>query len=471
MSGRDRLGTSFLTVWVGQTLSLVGSAISGVGVAVWVYLETGSAAWLGVLAAMASVPFLAAAPFLTVVDRVSRRRMMIVADTVASIGTVGALAIAAAGRLEVWHVAVAAFVGGLGSAFQFPAFQAAVPLLVDRESLGRANGLNQLGPAIGVVVGPVLATPLVAWWGITAVLVVDVVTFLVAIVCTTLVPFGDGASIDATGADIPKAGAGAGDPDRADDVDVADDGSWRAVVAWMRADGRPLVVLLVAMAITNFFLAFFNVSIIGLATMLGGPARAGLALGAGGVSMLAGTLVLGAVGVARRRVRTFGLALVTTGAGFVVAAARPAFALLVVGVVIALGMVPAVNAAVATIYHERVPPRMQGRVFGLRATIGRGLEPLGAVTAGFVIASFAEPAMAEGGIGARTVGRLIGTGVERGAAAVLACVGLALVGVGVWVMRSWINAALDGHRTRAHVDDPRRDEARTDPGTGTVTAV
>jgi MFS family permease len=467
VSGRVGLGTPFLTVWVGQTLSLVGSAISGVGVAVWVYLETGSAAWLGVLAAMASVPFLAAAPFLTVVDRVSRRRMMIVADTVASIGTIGALAIAAAGRLEVWHVAVAAFIGGLGSAFQFPAFQAAVPVLVDQESLGRANGLNQFGPAIGVVVGPVLATPLVAWWGITAVLVVDVVTFLVAIVCTTLVPFGD-----ATGADTP--GAGAGDPDRAhdaDDADDADDGSWRAVVAWLRADGRPLVVLLVAMAITNFFLAFFNVSIIGLATLLGGPARAGLALGAGGVSMLAGTLVLGAVGVARRRVRTFGVALVTTGAGFVVAAARPAFALLVLGVVIALGLVPAVNAAVATIYHERVPPRMQGRVFGLRATIGRGLEPLGAVTAGFVIASFAEPAMAEGGIGGRTVGRLIGTGVERGAAAVLACVGLALVGVGVWVMRSWINAALDGERTQAHVDDPPRDGARTDPGTGTVTAV
>lgn len=460
MSGRVPLGRSFLTIWLGQTLSLVGSAVSGIGVAVWVYLETGSAAWLGVLAAMASVPFLVAAPFLPVVDRVSRRRTMIVADTVASIGTIGALALAAAGRLEVWHVAVAAFVGGVGSAFQFPAFQAAVPLLVGRDALGRANGLNQFGPAIGVVIGPVVATPIVAWWGITAVLLVDVVTFLVAIACTILVPFGD-EPLRAPAE--PAAGVPA--------VDVLDDGSWRTVLAWLRGDGRPLVVLLVAMAITNFLLAFFNVSIIGLATELGGPARAGLALGAGGVAMLAGTIVLGAVGIARRRVRTFGLALVVTGVGFVVAAARPAFALLVLGVVIALGMVPAVNAAVATIYHERVPPRMQGRVFGLRSTIGRGLEPLGAVTAGFLIASVAEPAMADGGIGARTIGRFIGTGIDRGAAAVLGGVGLALVGVGVWVMRAWINAPLDGHRVDAHGDDPAGEATAADPAPGTVTAV
>ena len=433
MNDQPPLGRPFLTVWVGQTLSLVGSSVSGIGVAVWVYLETGSAAWLGMLAAMASLPVLVAGPFLPVVDRVSRRRMMIVADAVASLGTVVALVLAISGRLEVWHVAVAAFIGGFGSAFQFPAFQAAVPLLVDRDALGRANGLNQLGPAAGVVVGPVIATPLVAWWGITAVLLVDVATFLVAIACTAAVRFGDGAAVA-----------------RSDSVD--DDGSWRSVVAWLRVDGRPLVVLLIVMAITNFFLAFFNVSIISLATILGGAARAGLVLGAGGVAMLAGTIVLGAVGISRRRVRTFAIALVACGVGCVVAASRPEFWVLV----IALGMVPAVSAAVATIYHDWVPAQMQGRVFGLRAAIGRGLEPLGAVTAGVVIATVAEPAMDDGALGARTAGRLIGTGTERGAAVVLAVVGLALIVLGVWVARSWINRVLD-----ANPADTEREQTMT----------
>lgn len=418
------LGRRFLTVWFGQTVSLVGSAVSGVGVAVWMYLETGSAAWLGVLSAMAALPALLSGPFLPIVDRVARRRMMLGADTVASAGTIVALVLAAAGRLEVWHLVAAAFVGGIGSAFQFPAFQAAVPLLVDREALGRANGLNQFGPALGVVIGPVLATPLVAWWGIEAVLLVDVGTFLVAIVCTTLVRFP-------------------GDTVDRDDRGGADDGSWGSVVAFLRGDGRPLIVLLVVMSITNFVLAFFNVAVVSLATVIGGAARAGLVLGAGGLAMLVGTVVLGARGVARRRVRTFAVALTLTGVGCVVGAVRAEFVVLVVGVVIALGMVPAVNAAVSTIYHEWVPPRMQGRVFGLRAVIGRGLEPLGSVTAGFVIAIVAEPAMEQGGLGADTIGRVIGTGEGRGAAAVLAAVGILLIVIGTWVARSRINGVLD----------------------------
>lgn len=425
------LGRPFLTIWFGQTISLIGSAVSAVGVAVWVFLETGSAAWLGMLAALAALPVLLAGPFLPIVDRYPRRTMMIAADTVATLGTIVALCLAVAGRLEVWHLVVAAFVGGAGSAFQFPAFQAAVPLLVDREGLGRANGLNQFGPAVGIVVGPVVATPLVAWWGITAVLIVDVVTFAVAIGCTVAVGFDD------------QRDSGSGATDAAPAAPNSDDGSWGSAWVWMRVDGRPLVTLLIVLAITNFVLAFFNIALIALATTLGGAARAGLVLGAGGVSMLAGSVVLGRRGIARRRMRTLAVTLGAAGVGCLVAAARPSFLLLVLGVMIALGMVPAVNATVSTIFHEQVPPRMQGRVFGLRAAIGRGLESIGSVVAGFVIVMVAEPAMTTGSIGADTVGRLIGVGPERGAAAVLVAVGVALVALATWVARSSVGVTLE----------------------------
>ncbi|MFP5489052.1 MAG: hypothetical protein ACLGHQ_12190, partial [Acidimicrobiia bacterium] len=201
---------------------------------------------------------------------------------------------------------------------------------------------------------------------------------------------------------------------------------------------------------------------IALATTLGGAARAGLVLGAGGTAMLVGSVVLGARGVARRRIRTLAVALGLTGAGCLVAAARPSFVLLVVGVVVALGMVPAVNAAVSTIYHERVPPPMQGRVFGLRAAVGRGLEPIGSVVAGFVIVSVAEPAMRAGSIGGDSLGRLIGTGPDRGAAAVLVAVGLALVLLAAWVARSPIERSLDGAAQADRARSPvRRSRRRT----------
>lgn len=426
---RAPLGRRFLVFWFGQTVSAIGSTVSGVGVAVWVFLETGSATWLGLLTALTALPALLTSPLLPMVDRWPRRRVIVGADTLAVVGTSIALVMSLTGRLEVWHLAVAGFVASAGTALQYPAFQAAIPSLVTPDALGRANGLNQLGPAVGVVVGPIVATPLVAWQGITAVLVVDVLTFLVAMACTLAVRFGE----------------------QRRTPDPSDDGSWRPALRWLSGDGRPLLVLLVAMSTTNFFLAFFNIAMIGLAATVFGVARSGLVFAVGGVAMLVGSLVLGRRGVPDRRGRGLFLGLSGVAVGCAVLAARPSMGVMLVGAACVLGVVPLVSSIVATIYHERVPASMQGRVFGVRAAVSRALDPVGAALSGVVITRFAEPAMREGGWGAETFGRLIGTGVERGAALVLVLVAAAMAGVAVWVRRS-IGATLD-HPNASPADD------------------
>lgn len=420
MSAARPLGRRFLTVWAGQTVSAIGTVLSGVGVAVYVFIETGSAAWLGLLAALSSVPYVLTAPLMSLTDRFTRRSTMIAADIFAVVGPAAALVLALAGRLEIWHLAVAGFLGGVGNAFQWPASQAAVPALVAPEALGRANGLAQLGQAAGIVLGPVMATPLVAWWGIEAVLLVDLATFLIAVAATLSVPFDD----------APADGI------------VPDDGTWRALFTWLRGDGRPFVTLLAASAIVNFLLAFFNVSILVVATDLGGTARAGFVLGAAGAAMVAGSLVSGRRGVGDDRVGTFARGILLAGGGFVLASLRPSLLLVIVGVVVALGSIPALNAAGSTLYHERVPASMHGRMFGLRTAIGRSLEPVGAVVAGVVVARLAVPAMSDGGALAGSVGTVLGVGAGRGAALVLGLVGLSLVGVGAWLTRSSIRSVL-----------------------------
>ena len=414
------LGRRFLIVWTGQSLSAIGTVVSGVGVAVYVFVETGSAAWLGVLAALASVPYLLTAPLLSITDRFSRRSTMIVADAFAVVGPAAALGLALAGRLAIWHLVVAGFLGGVGNAFQWPAAQAAVPALVTPEALGRANGVDQLGHAAGMVLGPVVATPLVAWWGIEAVLAVDLATFLIAVGATLSVRFDD-----------PPA-----------DESVTDDGTWTALFTWLRVDGRPLVTLLAAMAAVNFLLAFFNVSLLVVATDLGGTARAGVVMGAAGAAMVAGSLLSARRGVSDDRVGTFSCGILLAGGGSMVAAVRPSFTLLVLGVIIAVGSIPALGATVSTVFHERVPASMHGRMFGLRTAIGRSLEPIGAAVSGVVVARWAAPAMSDGGVLAGSVGSVIGVGPGRGAALVLGLVGVALLVVGMWLARTGLRASL-----------------------------
>jgi len=414
------LGAAFLRIWVGQTVSTVGSTLSGVGVAVFVYIDTGSEAWLGALAALSALPFVIVGPFLRLVDRFSRRSTMIWADVFAAVGPTTALLLALTGRLEVWHLAVAGFVSGIGTAVQAPASLAAIPALVDVEALGRANGLWQLGPAIGLVAGPVVATPLVAFWGIEAILIADLATFAAGAFLTVMTPF-----------------------DEVQHVEVDDDGSWRAAWAWLRRTGRPLMVLIAAMSVINLTLSFFNIALLVVATSVGGTARAGLALGAGGAAMVVGSLVASASGTSSSPVQTMVRTLMVIVLGTTIAASRPVFGLVVLGVAMALIGVPAVNAAVATVFHERVPSGMHGRVFGLRSSIGQILGPIGAVTAGFVIANLAAPSLEPTGALSGSIGQLIGTGRDRGAALVLLFVAATLVGLASWLRTSKSIAELD----------------------------
>ena len=241
------------------------------------------------------------------------------------------------------------------------------------------------------------------------------------------------------------------------------------VWTWLRAHGRPLIGLLVVMAVVNFLLSFFNVALLVVATDLGGTARAGLALGAGGIAMIVGSVAVGRRGVAPDRIGTFAHALVVAGTGCAIAAVRPHFALVVTGVFIALVAVPAVNAAVATVYQERVPASMQGRVFGLRSAIGRALEPIGSVAAGVVVAHLAIPALRADGVLAGSVGEVIGVGPQRGAALVLLAIGLGLAVAGGWLARSWIRTALRESATNAR-SAATSDTARPGAETPTVSA-
>jgi DHA3 family macrolide efflux protein-like MFS transporter len=421
----EPLGHPFLIVWFGQTVSAIGSAVAGIGLAVYVFLQTDSAAWLGVLSALAAVPFALAGPFMPLVDRISRRRMMIIGDCVAAAGPATALALSFAGALEMWHLAVAVFIGGVGSAFQNPAAQAAVPLLVDRASVDRANGLSQLGPALAMVAGPLVATPLVAWWGIRAVLIVDLVTFAFAVVTVGAVRFHGDLGDDHARTSVTPAGRG-----------------WKEATGWLRGEGRPLLALMCAGAVTNFCLSLFNVSLLALATELGGAAKAGIVIAAVGGAAIAGSLIAARRGIPDDRVMVFSGGLGLTAVGCVVAAARPSFAIVMLGAILAVVAIPMVNATSATMFHERVPREIQGRVFGVRGAIGRSLDPVGALVAGFAISRIAEPAMREGGVLAPSLGSFVGSGPGRGPAVVLLVAGLSLGAIAWWLAKSSIRGAL-----------------------------
>ena len=181
---------TFLIVWSGQLVSIVGTSLTWFGLSIWVYLETGSVTQLGVMMLAANLPRILLAPVAgALVDRWNRRWAMIVSDGLSGIGT---LVIATAFLTDSISIGLLVIVAALISSFEavhWPAYQAATSLLVPKERYSQASGMVQMAEAAGQLLAPFLGGAFVALGGVGILIAIDVVTFAIAVATLLVVRF------------------------------------------------------------------------------------------------------------------------------------------------------------------------------------------------------------------------------------------------------------------------------------------
>lgn len=408
MNATERTGMrTFFVVWIGQLVSVVGSNLTGFGLAIWMYLETDSVTLLALIMLASTLPGIVLGPIAgALVDRWDRRKVMLVSDASAGTATLIVALLLLTDQLELWHIYLMATVGSVANSFQEPAYTASVPLLVSKKHLGRANGLVQMGQAIGMLAAPVLAGVLVATTGLWGVLLADVATFAVAVATLSLVR-------------IPRPEAAASSTERLRGQVVE---GWQ----WLRARRGLLGFMLVAAGI-NFLLGFMGVLYIPLFLSFTNEVVLGTALSMMGVGMLVGSLVMGAWGGPKRRMRGMMLGIAVSGllvasmglddSVFLVTAA--AFGL--------MATVAIVNGTSQALWQTKVPPELQGRVFSVRRMVAQMAVPVTYLSAGPLADQVFEPWLAVGGGLANSVGSWIGTGPGRGIAFMFVVMGLGTV--------------------------------------------
>ncbi len=182
--GNNNLGgmTGFTLVWIGQLVSVLATNMSGFALTIWAFEKTRSATVLGLIQLAFILPFLLISPIAgAMVDRYNRKLMMMVSDLGAVLATSIILILNALGQLEIWHMCVASVIFGLSNAFQWPAYLAAISTMVSKEQYSRANGMLSLVESGPQVFSPLLAGALLPFIGLTGILIIDVLTFFLAI--------------------------------------------------------------------------------------------------------------------------------------------------------------------------------------------------------------------------------------------------------------------------------------------------
>jgi len=185
---RSRFGAEFWKFLLGQTVSNVGSSFTIFVLPLLVFKLTGSAFNLALVASAEYIPYLLFGLIIGAwVDRVDRRRLMILTDIAQALVISSIPLLTALGLLSVWWIYAVGFVSSTLWIFFNTAEFAAVPSLVPEEDLPAANGYLQASYATATVVGPLLAGLLVAVAPIHLVLVVDALSFLVSALAVGLI--------------------------------------------------------------------------------------------------------------------------------------------------------------------------------------------------------------------------------------------------------------------------------------------
>lgn len=400
---------TFLIIWFGQLVSLLGTKMTTFALLIWVYQETGQAtamALLGVFSFGSTVLMSPIAGYW--VDKLDRRRVMLWSDLGAGLVTVITLVLITQGDLQLWHLYLGSVLVGFFNAFQTPAYTAATTMLIPKQHYGRISGMRSLALGVADVIAPMFAGAAIVFIGIEGVMLLDTVSFLFAVISLLFVTVPN-PEIEAT---------------------EDDESTWQKLTFGFRyiKQRQGLVGLLLVMSMINLMAAITYYSIFPamiLARTGGDELALGYSQGALGVGGIIGGILMTIWGGPKRKIHGV---LAYTGVSFLLGdfmfgIGRTVHVWVVAGILASL-FIPFIVGSNIAIWQAKVPAHLQGRVLNVQYAVRLAMTPLGYLMGGLLADFVFEPAMMPDGVLVPIFGGLVGTGAGAGMAVMFLFTGI-----------------------------------------------
>ncbi|MEU3164926.1 amino acid adenylation domain-containing protein [Streptosporangium sp. NPDC006930] len=423
----------FMVVAGFQLVSMVGTAVTDFAIPVWIYLTTGSLVDFALFVALSIMPGVVIAPLAgAIVDRSSRRSMMILGNCMAG-GTQLVLgALFWTGTLEIWHIYPLTACLSIALIFQRLGFTTALPQLVPKEYMGHAAGVVQMVIGTAQFAAPLLAVALLSSIGLGGILVVDVASFFLVLGALLLIRFPD------TMAHSPREPLS---KEIAQGLRMSiGNRHLRAAMIYFASLNVMLAALL--LSITPLVLSFSTLTVAGQISFVGGLGGA-----------LGGMVIALWGGPKRRRMRGVMLATLGLSVFAVITGLRPSAWVVGIGAFGLWGCLSIVNGTFLTIIHTKVPQRFHGRVQSLNQMVSWSTLPIGMAVVAPLGERLLNPLLVPGGALAPTVGSVIGVGPGRGVALMYIVLGLGIAVHVLISMRTRVLSTFDDEMPDAPADD------------------
>ncbi|MFW6075329.1 MAG: MFS transporter [Chloroflexota bacterium] len=365
----------FYATFTANTISGAGNALANVAIPWFVLQITGSAGQAGLTAAAAIAPVILAGVLGgPLIDQFGYRRSSIVADLASGLPVALIPLLYQTIGLEFWQLLLLVFLGNLLDAPGVTARRSLVPELAQLADirLSTANGRYNAGLRLAHLIGAPLAGVLIAVIGASNALWLNAGSFVVsAMLIVALVPRS--AEPEADVDDEPSNGY-------LDDL--------KSAFNWIRTD-RIIIALTITVLLTNLIEAPTLIVITVYASeVLESSTAMGVLIGGFGLGSTLGAFASGWFEARLTRRWIFPVGFLGLGIMYIaIYAGLPVLLLTLIALAFGFAAGP-VNPMIDTIFQERVPRRMRGRVFGLRTALMMALYPLGVIMGGFLIDAF-----------------------------------------------------------------------------------
>ena len=373
---------TFMVIWFGQFISMLGSALSAFGLGIWIFQKTGSAASFAMSAVCTVLPALLFAPFAgSIADRKKRKAIILLTDSIDAFLKILIVTLLIFNKLELWMVYPLVFISGTLGTFQNPAFGASIPMLVPSDKLTRANGLLQFSSAIQNLLVPVIAGFLYPLIELKGLFIIDFVSFFFALASIAFIKIPQ-PSIEKTKDSLVLAAF--------KDLQYA----WKYLI---QKEG--LMQLIVFFAFLNFIA---NLSMILLGPLMMsvynsqayGNVQAGI-----GLAMLLGGLCSSLIPDTKNKIKRILLILSLCSIGPIISGTTLNRIIITGGFFIFMFPVPYVNTLLMSIFQIKIERNVLGRVGALMTAILAAITPIAYLCAGPLADYVFEPLMNEKGRG------------------------------------------------------------------------
>jgi MFS family permease len=401
---------AFMLIWFGQLISVTGTGMTRFAISLWAWELTGRATPLALVAFFSYAPTIILSPVAgALADRWNRKLVMMISDLAAGLSTVVLLLLSVSARLEIWHIYAAGVFAGAFEAFQFPAYSAAITMMVNKTHYGRTTAMMGLVNSTSRIIAPIAAATLFNFIALDGILRIDIITFVFAVGVLLFVY-------------IPSP------PKSSDGIEgqgnLLQESAYGFRYIWR---SKPLLGLQLMFFLSNILFAF--VLVLMSPYILARTGNDGLQLsivnGTMGIGAVIGGIILATWGGPKRRIRGIfiGFLIWSFLSAILVGVAHT----LMIWVVLALfgGFAqPMIDTSSQAIMQTKIPPDVQGKVFAVSRLVAQIPALLSMLLAGPLADYIFEPSMRPGGMLAPVFGSVIGTGPGAGIGLMFIIVGI-----------------------------------------------